>query len=228
MDTLERRRYESFQRITEFRAQFAADFPADSLGAELLATIAAVADELSRQDTAKSHNLGLSQRNRTFKSAAREALMEDLQAMSRTARALSGTVRGIENQFLLPRKFNEGSLLNEARTFAVAAEPLAAEFIRFGMSPEFLADLRTDIAAFESAIAGRNAAAATVLQSNTSIDEAIGRGIEAVKQLDVYVRNRFRDNPGLLTAWTRVSHVGKAYRTRTASTETAQAAATTV
>lgn len=224
MDTLERRRYESFQRITEFRAQFAADFPADSLGAELLATIAAVADELSRQDTAKSHNLGLSQRNRTFKSAAREVLIEDLQAMSRTARALSGMVRGIENQFLLPRKFNEGTLLNEARTFAMAAEPLAAEFIRFGMSPEFLSELRADIAAFEAAIAGRNAAAATVLNSNTSIDEAVGRGIEAVRQLDVYVRNRFRDNTGLLTAWTRASHVGKAYRTRSATTESASAA----
>lgn len=227
MDTLERRRYESFQRITEFGIQFAADFPADSLGAELLATIGGIADELSRQDTAKSHNLGLSHRNRTFRSAAREALIEDLQAMSRTARVLSATVRGIENQFVIPRKFSEGALLNEARTFAVAAEPLVAEFIRFGMPPDFLADLKADIAAFESAITGRNAAEATVLQSNTTIDEAVGRGIEAVRQLDVFVRNRFRDNTGLQTAWTRASHVEKAYRKTRQAPEIAQSATAT-
>ncbi len=50
------------------------------------------------------------------------------------------------------------------------------------------------------------------------MDETVARGLQAVRQLDVVIRNKFNGDPGVLANWTRASHV--AYRIRNNTPET--------
>jgi hypothetical protein len=50
------------------------------------------------------------------------------------------------------------------------------------------------------------------ISATESIDAAIDRGIESVRQLDALVRNKFRDDSATLAAWTSASHTESASR----------------
>jgi hypothetical protein len=49
--------------------------------------------------------------------------------------------------------------------------------------------------------AGSNVAA------KISLDETVARGLQAIPQLDVIIRNKFNGDPATLANWTRASHV---------------------
>jgi hypothetical protein len=104
-------------------------------------------------------------------------------------------------------------MLASARAFAADAVPFKAEFIRHEMPADFLDDLAADIAAFEASITEQNRSRDARIAATGSIDEAIERGIAALRQLDAIVRNKFRDDPATLAAWASASHVERVRRT---------------
>lgn len=224
MDIQERLRFEMMIRVRDFGAKYVADFPADSLGGESFSRVADAVTQLERFATEKVSRFNSTTQKRAFKSAARAALLEDLQAISRTAAFLAVEIPGLENKFRVPTGVGERNLLIAARAIANDVEPFAERFVRLEMPPTFLDDLRADIAAFETAVTERDAAASETAESRSAIDEAIDGGMEHVKRLNVLIRNRFRDNARVLSAWTQASHVERAPR---AAAPKPQAAATT-
>ena len=48
--------------------------------------------------------------------------------------------------------------------------------------------------------------------ASTGIDNAIERGKDAVRRLDAIVKNKFSNDPILLSAWARAKHVERAPR----------------
>ena len=99
-----------------------------------------------------------------------------------------------------------------ARAFAADAASLKAEFLKLEMPADFLARLNQLIAAFEQTTTEKATAVGAHVAAKISLDEAVARGLQAVRQLDVVIRNKFNGNPGILANWTRASHV--AYRVR--------------
>lgn len=214
MDNLELRRYETLVRVRDYGATYVSLFPPTSLGGELFAGVNAVVTELDSHAVKQSSGASTARQSSTSKAVARAALREDLEALTRTARALAIGMPGLEEKFRMPRKASDQELVNTARTFAADASPLKAEFIRHEMPADFLEDLQSDIDAFEEAINQKNVGRDTRVTATAAIDDVIERGMILLRQLDAIVRNKFRDDPSKLAAWTSASHVERAPRTR--------------
>lgn len=206
MNNLETRRLEMFLRVRQFGAAHAAAFPAGSRGAEVLALLNAVVTELEGHATAQASGASAAREGTAQKAAAREALREDLEAISRTARAMALTTPGLDDKFRLPRNGGTQAWLTAARSFALDAEPVKAEFTRRGLPADFLEDLASDIRALEEAINSRSQNAGARVAATVAIDDAIERGMTAVRELDAIVHNLFRDDDAALAEWTSASH----------------------
>lgn len=212
MNTRERKQYETMLKIREFGEARAADFPAGSFGGDTFANLNRVIETLKQYAIEEdSHRTGKRQ-GTTVKSVQREALMEDLRAINLSARAMSRRIPGVEEKFRLPYRVTEQEFLTTARRFVADAEPLAAEFIKYELPADFLDDLRTDITAFERALGERSVANASSVTVGAAIDENIAAGIEAIRDLDAVVRNRYRNDPTTLAAWTNATHVTRTPR----------------
>ena len=92
MNDPETRRPEMFLRVRQFGASHAAALPAGARGAELLAVVDASNTELERHAAAQASGASAAREGTTLKGAARTALREDLEAISRTARAMAMTI----------------------------------------------------------------------------------------------------------------------------------------
>lgn len=146
------------------------------------------------------------------KAVAREELLRDMAAINRTARSMSQSSPGIEEQFGFDPRLKDQELLTAARNFAAAALPLKAEFVKSGMRPDFLEDLAADTAAFEQALSNRAEQRHTHVGATVTIDDLIERGLKMVRELDPVMRNIFEDNPGKLAAWMSASRVERSPR----------------
>ena len=218
MDNLEIRRYEMFRRVRDFGVMYAADFLSGSLGNELFATLTSVVAGLEQQGASQSSGRNKAMEGTASKAVIRAALIEDLTAINRTARALAYETPGLDNKFRMPRKVNDQALVAAARAFAADAAPLTAAFLRHEMPTDFLATLNGRIASFEEALTRRTEAKATHVSATAAIDEFIERGMTAVQRLDVIVRNKYASETAVLAAWETASHTERAARSASAGT----------
>jgi hypothetical protein len=210
MNDLETRRHEMLTRVRDFGTAQAESFPSKSLGGEQFAIVKAAVVELEQHAAAQTSGTGTARQASASRAAARAALREDLQAITRTARAMALDVPGLESKFRLPRSGSDPALVNTARAFLADAAPLKDEFIRHELPADFLDDLAADIAAFEHAINTQHTGTDAHIAATAAIDNALERGLKAVQRLDAIVRNKFRDDPAALAAWTSASHVARA------------------
>ena len=201
MTDQEIRTMEMFKRLGAFNAAHLDRFTPVSLGRQLFNAVAAAASELEAHAAAEASAGGSKRQNTAGRGVARETLRERMEAMRRTARAMASTTPGLEDKFRIPRGGSDQALINAARAFAQDALPLKAEFIRYELPESFIEDLNAAIAALENAIGGQNASKGAGKSAGASIDGAIERGLEAVRRLDPIIRNKFADEPAVLSEW---------------------------
>ncbi|HWT00793.1 MAG TPA: hypothetical protein VN256_11145 [Pyrinomonadaceae bacterium] len=212
MKDTERRRLEMFIRVREFGVAHAAQFPASSFAGEQFAALNVAVSALETHASAQSSGRGGARAGAAGKAAARDELMRDLEAISRTARAMALTTPGLEDKFRIPHNKSNQEVLAAARAVAADALPLKAEFIRRGMPADFLEDLAADITVMEQAISQKARGTESHIAATAAIDAEIERGMTAVRQLDPVVRNTFTSDPATLAAWFSASHVERAPR----------------
>jgi hypothetical protein len=205
MDNLEIRRLNMLIRVRGFATTHASDFPAESFGNQLVATVNAAISELESHAIVQTS--GTARESTASKALAKAHLIEDLEIINRTAKAIALDIPGLEDKFRLPHRVGEAALLNTARAFLADARPLKADFIKYALPENFLEDLQSDIEALEQAIAHRNSKASTQITTTASIDEALAKGLKAVQQLQAVVKNKYRNAPVTLAEWTSASHV---------------------
>ncbi|MEP7342194.1 MAG: hypothetical protein ABI977_30980 [Acidobacteriota bacterium] len=212
MNSITTKRYEMLKRVRDFGVAQTAAFPEGSFGKELFATVAQVVADLDNQGASQSSGRGTAQSIAATKGALREDLREMLLAINRTARVMAFETPGLENKFRLPRGTNDQTLLNAARAFATDAASLKAAFLKHEMPADFVERLTQLIADFEQVSTQKATAVGAHVTAKITIDETVARGLQAVRQLDVIIRNKFNGDPAIMANWTRASHV--AYRTR--------------
>jgi hypothetical protein len=203
---------EMFIRSQQFCVVHSDVLPSNSRGAELLSVLDAVIKELEGHATAQDSGKRASREGTALKNAALASLQEDMKAISRTARAMALTMPGLDDKFRMPQNVGAQGWLTAARTFATEAEPLKDEFIRRGMAANFLEDFKADIAALQELINSKAQKTGAGVAATAAIDDAIERGLNAVRELDAIVRNIFRDNPAVLAEWTSANHIERAPR----------------
>lgn len=224
MNTIENRQYDMLLNVREFGTQNAASFPSESLGGRLFARVGEIADELAGYAVDEnSHQLD-QVGDMASRETARERLMETMKMFSRTARAMAVTRPDVERKFRVPYELGQRQLIAAAQAFIVAAEPLMGDFAVYELPADALDRLRNDLGDFTASVGRRKSGRTMKSRTTASIDDAIARGIEAVRQLDAIVRNKFATNAPLLTAWEQARTVSRPVRTTTARPETAAAA----
>ncbi|MDX6614349.1 MAG: hypothetical protein QOD75_3535 [Blastocatellia bacterium] len=206
MRDTERRRRDTFVRVQGFGNEHVADFPAGGVAAQLFTSLTATINQLDGHAASQSSNDGIARQGTTTKSQARQALREDLEAISRTARAMSDDVPGLDDKFRLPRVDNDSTLLNSARAFAGDAAPLSAQFIAHELPADFLATLNANINAFQTSVDTQASGVGQRITAGTAIDEAIETGMAIVRKLDALVKNKYAHNRAILAEWTSASH----------------------
>ena len=194
-----------------FSVNIASSF-ATSRGGELFASLSTLISELESHAGAQFSSARASKEGTKLKAVALENLQEELEAISRTARALALSTPGLGDKFRLPRNAGAQGWLAAARAFAEDAEPLKAGFIGLGLPASFLEDLKASIAELEDAIDRKGQLSGEAVAANAAIDEAIERGMQIVRQLDAIVPNTFRDNPVALAEWANARHIERAPR----------------
>jgi hypothetical protein len=207
MKESEIRRLEMFIRVRQFGVAHAASFTEGSRGRELFAELDTVVAELETHSTAQASGKSATREHTTLKSVAKESLQHSLTALSHTARSMALTTPGLEDKFRLPRSASDQAWLALARSFAQDAAPLKDEFVRWGLHPNFLDGLNSEIAAFAQSIESRAQKTGERVAATASIDGAIERGTNAARALDAVVHNTFREDAGTLAEWTSASHV---------------------
>lgn len=212
MKDTERRRYEMFLRVREFIQSRAAQFPPTTLAGELFTRLNAVIDEMDAHTRAQSSSQSATLESSTSKAAARDELRRDLEAISRTARAMALTTPGLEDKFRYPRSISDQELLATARAFAADAVPLQAEFLRRGLPDDFLADLNNDIEEFEGVINLKIQKREAQVAATAAIDSTLDSGLNVVRELDAIMRNQLANDSASLAAWMSASHTERSPR----------------
>ena len=212
MDDNERRRYETFMRVREFIAARAEEFRPTTLAGELFVTLNAVITELGIHTSSQASQRGAARESSTGKAAARDELRRDMEAISRTARAMALSTPGLEDRFRAPRNLSDQALLALARAFAADAVPLKQQFIARGLPDDFLEDLAADIAAFEQTINRKIQRRGAQVAATAAIDGAIERGVNVVRELDAIMRNKYAEDGATLAAWLSASRTERRAR----------------
>ena len=150
------------------------------------------------------------------KNVAEEALHDLMESVSRTARSMKRSNPGAAEKFRLPSKMDGETWLATANAFAMEAVPLEEEFVRRGMAPDFVDDLKGRILAFKQAVDGQ---AAEKVAATTALAKAAEQGLATVRELDAIVRNIYAGNEAELAAWMSASHVERAPRRAAAAEE---------
>jgi hypothetical protein len=205
-------RLEMFIDVREFKKPRADVFTSTSRGGELFTQLDEVISEIEGHAASQSSGKRASKEKTTLKSVALANLIEDLEAVSRTARVMALTIPGLDDKFRMPRNVGEQAWLAAARSFAADAEPLKAEFVRRGLPESFLEDLKADTAELQESIQHKSQTSGARVAARAAIDDAVERGMKIVRELDAIVRNIFRNDPATLAEWVSASHVERAPR----------------
>ena len=198
--------------VRQFGLTHADRFAEGSAGDELLAAVAEATADMEAHAAAQAQQARAAKEKTTQKNAAQDALRAEMEAISRTARALARKTTGIEDKFRLPSNKRAQDWLAAARAFATEAEPLKDEFVKHGMAPDFIATFKARIQAVEQMRDGRAQKSAARVSATVGVAEAAERGRLAARELDAVVRNVFDGDAPVIAEWESASHVERAAR----------------
>jgi hypothetical protein len=211
MDARQRRLYERGQRVETFLDANAEDFPADSKGGSLAASVREELAKLSALDVARTAGTSKRQQGTAGRSGVRDTLRQLVTAVSDTARTIALDHPEIKGIFALTGKDrSDRTLIATARAFADAAVPHAGLFAEYGLPAAFISDLRSLSDSLEHYISLQAAGVGTRVNSKASAEESLQRLNELVERLDTVVRNKYRGDPDKLATWGRARRIESA------------------
>ena len=200
-------RYNCFKAIRAFGQMHAEQFAPTSFAGTLFTQMADVVTRLDALGAEQTSSSGASLQGTASKEAATQRLEAMLDSIHRAAKGMEVTTPGISERFRRPRRGRDASVLNTARAYLSDATPLKAEFVKFGMSADFLEQLTSLIQEFEEAVKEQQEKSQTRVSATAAIREAIKAGLQVRRQLNPIVRNSMEHDPAVIAAWDSASHI---------------------
>jgi hypothetical protein len=213
MNDRQRRRHERGLRVRDFAETVKDSFTAKSKGAESIARVRQLVENLSALDASHATNKRAAMAGTSGKNETREELRAMLSRISRTARAIGMDDPALRERFRLPATNpNSQALVGMARSFLAEATPLNARFVEYGLGSDFLDSLGGKIEAFESFASQQNTGASARKADSTAIDAALDELDAETARLDAILRNKFADDSARLAAWESARRLERAPR----------------
>ena len=88
-----------------------------------------------------------------------------------------------------------------------AAAAMSADFIAYGHSATFIADLEGHMSAFQGADVTQNVGQQAVSGTTAEFGPLLEEGLTKVKQLDAFMYNFYKNNAEKMGEWLTASHV---------------------
>jgi hypothetical protein len=215
----QRRIIERGARSAAFGAANAADFPADSKGAELFASLNAALANFDTLQIVKATSISTRQQGTAGRHDVRESLRAQVLAVSNTTKVIATEHSEVRGRFQYARKdHSDRTLIATARSFARAVPPFKALFIQYELPQNFIESLEADADVLEQQIALQNEGSGARVTTNASIEQGLEGVDECVGKLDVVVRNKYRNDPAKLAAWESAHRLERAARKRSNGT----------
>src|SRR5882672_8528974 len=151
MNERQTKRLQMLGRVDAFGDALTNDFAANSVGKGLFTSLKTAITDAQGHAAAEASGRTSARHGTGTRAEARDALREDIEAISRTARAMADDVPGVLNKFPAPPRDNDSALINAGRASVADATPFKAQFIAHELPQDFLEDLTADIEAFQEA-----------------------------------------------------------------------------
>jgi len=209
MTATETRKYEMLVRVRDFGNTHRDLFPGSTLAREQFATVSEAVKELSEYAVKK---MSAKQEGKRTKATAREALLDRLESISRTGRAIAWDTPGFEDRFHIPRRRSDQDLITTGRLFARDAGTFRDQFLAHAMPETFVAELLELVETFEQAIREREAGKGGQTAARASMHATLESGIAAANKIDAMVTNHLRGDTTTTALWRSVRRIGKPRR----------------
>ncbi len=202
MNDTQRRRYERGLRVRDFAETVKDSFPAKSKGAQSIARVGQLLDNIASLDASHATNHRAALAGTSGKKQTRDQLRALISRLSRTVRAASLDDPSLKERFRLPSNNpNSQTLLATARSFLEEATKIKAQLADFGLTDDTLDDLGKKIEEFEGYAAQQNTSASERKAAKASIDSALDELDAEITRLDAIVSNTLAEDTPHLAAW---------------------------
>jgi hypothetical protein len=205
MNDREQRRYNTLINVDAFGQKYLADLKPDSKGAAYKASIAEIITRLETTRVEQQHP------KVTSIEVLLDALLLDLKAIGKTARAVAQDIPGFADPFILPT-YNPTAVLNAADSFiaALKKEGVLQHFIDHEASPDLLKNLEDDVRKIRKAHSTLSTGTTSAVGKTKAVGLLIAEGMKTVNYLDAIVTNKYARDAEVLRAWQTASHVERA------------------
>lgn len=199
-----------FFKVRDFFTQHAASFPADSVGGQLFAALLLIISQIEQLSAQTLSAIGEVGQSIDVKGDAKDLLRDLLQDIVQMARTMAFEINGLENKFRMPRNQGVPSLIAAGRAFAADALEYKADFIRYGLSADFITQLTAAADALEQAYSETGEDTQERIGKIASVVPLFEDGMIKVNRLNPIVKMKFRNDAAALAAWTFAKHVERA------------------
>jgi hypothetical protein len=217
MNDRDKRRYDRLTRIQTFGRTHGAGFAS---GSQTLGYFAQLDALLIKIDGAKVGQLP----TRVSKSTLLDALLLDLQAIARTARAIALKEPDFDTPYTVPANTAETPLLTHADAVLAlldeadddppatktAKAALRAKFIAYELPADFVAHLRADRDGIDTATEHNQAETQDGVASTAQLGDLLRQAGEVATHVDTAMQNKYARQPDALAAWTSASRLERA------------------
>jgi len=186
---------EMLSRVADFAARNVSLFPTETAAVELTKDIQTAVEKLAQ---CKASQVGAIEQLRVSteqRLAKQEALRNQLEAIHQTAEALK--IGG----FSLPEKPVISAFFDSARHYSESVGELKPQFIRHGLSSDFIDNLKSaaeDLQrAIDSQVAGRGRRKAAIQEFDKTLEEAL----TLVQRFEAILSNAMSGNDSVTAAW---------------------------
>jgi hypothetical protein len=211
----QRRIIERGARSAAFGAANAADFPANSKGAELFARLNTALASLDTLEVAKATSISTRQQGTAGRRDVRESLRAQVAAVGDTAKVIATEHTEMRGMFLYSHTdHSDRTLIATARSFARAAPPFKALFVQYELPLNFIESMEADADTLEQQMALQNEGSGARVTTNAFIGQGLEGVEECVDKLDVIVRNKYRNEPAKLAGWESAHRLERAARSK--------------
>lgn len=207
MKDIDSRTHQMLVRSRDYMTQCIGDFVTSGAARQIHADLQAALADIEQHSAAHASSIGQARQGTRTRAEARDALQTDIEMIYQAAR-----VMGMDGLFLRPALNNDENLLQAAGSYATNAVALKAQFMAHELPPDFLDALADDKTAFEAAISEQKNAVGDHISARREMEDALDRGVQAVRKFNGLVRVRYAHNPGKLAEWTAASHIERGPR----------------
>jgi hypothetical protein len=150
----------------------------------------------------------LSTRPATDADLRREAVREAMRPITKTARALQGTVFGISTISRMPdTHWDNDKLVGAATLMAENAATFQAALVEHGLSSDSIEVLKTATTALKSSVDARGAAKFAAAGAKKGVDEGFKAAKKLVSLLDSSLTQFLKSDPATLASWRSAKRV---------------------